>query len=681
MQNITRLAMLLFTLSYIILSHTIAWAIPDNNGVLGATQIESLPTTLNQPVADANISALEVKPSCGNLIFSSVWFKYTPTTDQNVVIDTFTSDYDTVLTLWSGEATALEELQCNDDNTVLNFQSQLSASLTANTTYHIGVGSLDDFTVADNSGKGNLVLTIKALADLTNDNLADAIAATGDLPFTTTQSTLGASNESNELAPSCANSGGSAWYTYLAPTDGIVVFNTYGSNYDTVISLWQGIAHPMTELACNNDGNDESVQSQLSYALEAGITYRINVSGVVVSGNVLPESGLMVLNISNPPLNDDLSNAITLDSLPFADNRLTAGATNETREQFADCAVSSNSVWYAYTPATDEYVSFDTLGSDYDTVLSIWTGASQNHPLTELDCNGDAIDPEDFSQSRIALQLTAGTPYYLNVSSTFGTDGGNLQFNAQPIERDIAITEQPADQSIKSGQRVTLRVTVSGNPIRLHQWYEGAVGDISRPVGTDDNEFISEPLTATTQFWVKITNPTGSVTSRSVTVTVTDEETPSPNAIGLSFTGESIATTARFTVRLDKADGTSGNDLALQPTDTVTIAMDIAPATADQAKTADLVVAAEFLPNPAEPANSIWLMQDNQGWLPWSGALQDLPAVATRSLTASETIQVYQGGLEFLTAGQYNIYVGYRLTDETLIVYSGEPVRFTVTQP
>jgi len=61
----------------------------------------------------------------------------------------------------------------------------------------------------------------------------------------------------------------------------------------------------------------------------------------------------------------------------------------------------------------------------------------------------------------------------------------------------------------------------SGSETRHYEWYQGASGDTSKKVGTDSNSFISGPLSAPTQFWVKVLNACGDASSSTINVEVT----------------------------------------------------------------------------------------------------------------------------------------------------------------
>jgi hypothetical protein len=131
------------------------------------------------------------------------------------------------------------------------------------------------------------------------------------------------------------------------------------------------------------------------------------------------------------PSNDNFANATTVtEPLPVTDSISTIDATTEATDPVPDCSGSvSHTVWYSYTPSADGLVQADTLGSDYDTVVSVWTGTAGS--LSQVGCN------DDFGgiggPSQLTFSATGGTTYYLMVGSfvgPFGGDvGGNLQFS------------------------------------------------------------------------------------------------------------------------------------------------------------------------------------------------------------------------------------------------------------
>jgi hypothetical protein len=82
-----------------------------------------------------------------------------------------------------------------------------------------------------------------------------------------------------------------------------------------------------------------------------------------------------------------------------------------------------------------------------------------------------------------------------------------------------AIIEQPASATIRSGTRITLSVAATGTEPRSYQWYEGARGDFSNPVGGGLSSFTSpQPITIPTAYWVRVANACGSADSTAANI-------------------------------------------------------------------------------------------------------------------------------------------------------------------
>lgn len=89
-----------------------------------------------------------------------------------------------------------------------------------------------------------------------------------------------------------------------------------------------------------------------------------------------------------------------------------------------------------------------------------------------------------------------------------------------------AITTQPESRSVTSGQSVTLWVQASGTEPLSYQWFVGASGSTTTPIGgATAASYTTSPLTQTTSFWVRVTNSAGTADSATATITVTGAET------------------------------------------------------------------------------------------------------------------------------------------------------------
>jgi DNA/RNA endonuclease G (NUC1) len=83
-----------------------------------------------------------------------------------------------------------------------------------------------------------------------------------------------------------------------------------------------------------------------------------------------------------------------------------------------------------------------------------------------------------------------------------------------------SISQNPQSQTIASGQTATLTVVASGTAPLTYQWYQGAAGVTTTPVGTNSSSFTTPALTATTSYWARVTNSQGSADSTAATITV-----------------------------------------------------------------------------------------------------------------------------------------------------------------
>lgn len=97
---------------------------------------------------------------------------------------------------------------------------------------------------------------------------------------------------------------------------------------------------------------------------------------------------------------------------------------DETEAQSGSCGGSSApEAIVSWTPSTSGSWTLDTIGSDYDTVLYVRSGACTG---TEEACNDDSSG----TQSSVTITATVGLEYFVFVDGYSGT--GNWVLNANP---------------------------------------------------------------------------------------------------------------------------------------------------------------------------------------------------------------------------------------------------------
>ena len=127
--------------------------------------------------------------------------------------------------------------------------------------------------------------------------------------------------------------------------------------------------------------------------------------------------------------------------------------------------------------------------------------------------------------------LTTSTSYWVQVSNVVGSV--NSATATITVQTGPAITTQPVSQTINSGQTAALSVVATGTAPLSYQWYQGASGDTSTLIsGATASSYTTPALTASTSYWVRVSNVVGSVNSATAIVTVQTPPTITTQPVG-----------------------------------------------------------------------------------------------------------------------------------------------------
>lgn len=135
---------------------TVAVSGPANDNFGSAIDIGSVPSTRTATTTNATTEGgeqLGLSSSCGPRSGSygkTVWYRFTPSSDMTLTVDTSGSDYDTVLAAYIGGSLGGSRIACNDDASGTG-QSRLSFNAAVGTIYHFQVGGY-------NGASGNLAI-------------------------------------------------------------------------------------------------------------------------------------------------------------------------------------------------------------------------------------------------------------------------------------------------------------------------------------------------------------------------------------------------------------------------------------------------------------------------------------------------------------------------------------------
>ncbi|MBX3385677.1 MAG: hypothetical protein KF768_03820 [Phycisphaeraceae bacterium] len=220
------------------------------------------------------------------------------------------------------------------------------------------------------------------------------------------------------------------WYVFTAPEASIYRFDTEGStalpggSADTALQLFATDCFDMfVELACDDDGGS-GLLSNIEIAMAMGDTVHIRVS-------TFPgDEGAFRLNVTDlgdgsAPANDNCLGTPAVAMLGANSGTNLFASQDGSVPTCATGAATINDVWWTFTPAATGIYQIDTFGSALsDTVLAVLDG-----------CNGAQLACNDDSgaglQSRVILELTMGTTYFIQVGG-FGALTGNLVLNINP---------------------------------------------------------------------------------------------------------------------------------------------------------------------------------------------------------------------------------------------------------
>ncbi len=153
---------------------------------------------------------------------------------------------------------------------------------------------------------------------------------------------------------------------------------------------------------------------------------------VVVSNSVGTATSVEAVLLVNPvtpvPANDLFANRITISGSSNVVAGVSVGATKEANEPVHAGNAGGKSVWWSWTaPGSGTYL-ITTAGSDFDTLLNVYTGSAVNGLVSA----GGNDDPQ--SQTRhatVRLNAIAGTTYQIAVDGYNG-DAGQVRLTVKP---------------------------------------------------------------------------------------------------------------------------------------------------------------------------------------------------------------------------------------------------------
>ena len=280
------------------------------------------------------------------------------------------------------------------------------------------------------NASGSVTSSVAVLTVLTasaNDAFADRFPIVGTTNNLVAQN-YNATREAGEPAHAGKDTGGSLWWTWVAPRNGLVRVDTVGSTnaagevLNTVLAVYTGnTLNTLTPVTANDDEiPGQLASSAVFFRAAAGVAYQIAVAGFR-DANGTVAVGSILLNLAQAPDNDYFANRLAFPAgVPrVRDNNV--GTTKEPGERNHAFNAGGKSVWWSWVAPSNGLYRLDTTGSAFDTLLAVYTGSALNALTLIGEHDGDPAD--NFFVSRVQFQAIGGTEYQFAVDGYQGVSG------------------------------------------------------------------------------------------------------------------------------------------------------------------------------------------------------------------------------------------------------------------
>ena len=419
----------------------------------------------------------------------SVWWKWTAPANGILNLGASSSAMDTTLALFAGWTL---------DDLILCAQNNNENSSTTNSALSFEVSQGIEYSILVSGDEGsqgtfNLTINFQALSEESkpgNDDFVSAKRLSGHSANSVGHNRL-ASEEDSETFLSYNQSKpiNSVWWYWQAPATGTTKVSLAGSEFDTLLKVFEGSSMSNLILVAENDDYEGESTSEIDFYSEEGKTYYFSVDGFEASTGDIAISVTHTEQEIQGPANDSFENARTLDGFTARDSVTNEGATGKKGEFSSPLdGATLPSVWWKWTPNRDGYITVDTKGSNFNTILEVFR-MGQSGQLSSIGQNDDFFG----SSSLVHLDATAQTTYFFGVAGSNGEEGlvilnlNEVEQSGSPItdesiraklqseaesntwENNLLVVEQP-EKETNSSKFYTIENAPTDKQTNLWRW-------------------------------------------------------------------------------------------------------------------------------------------------------------------------------------------------------------------
>ena len=341
-----------------------------------------------------------------------VWFQ-TIGTGQQVTASLCTgTNYDSKLSVYSGDCAALACIDGNDD--ACGTVSEVNYGGLAGTVYHILVHGFGATT-----GDFTLSLTCSGTSAVPlNDSCSAAEPIQCD--STVTGSTLFATTDGQSFCGT-TNSAPGVWYQYIGTGDAIVASMCTGTSYDSKLTVYEGSCGALTCVGGDDDGcSGGNTASEVAFNSVVGSVYYLLVHGFgTMAGDyslTLSCNGVPII-----PPNDSCVNANPI----FCGSTITDSTIHASPSTLVNFCGTSNTgpgVWFQFQGTNDSLTLSTCNAADFDTKIQVFSGTCAS--LTCVDGNDD-FGGCTGGTSQVGINTSDTLTYWVHATG-FGANTGTF---------------------------------------------------------------------------------------------------------------------------------------------------------------------------------------------------------------------------------------------------------------
>ncbi|MEM9379115.1 MAG: hypothetical protein AAGB93_04125 [Planctomycetota bacterium] len=209
---------------------------------------------------------------------TDVWVRWTAEGSGSVTIDTCAgATFDTALAVWRGaDCDSLLPLGCSDDSALCGASGRIRLDIDAGDVLYVQLGS----PASSGGAAGRATLTIDESPGPANDECTDPahLDGLGSFAFSTVGASTSGFAGGGTCSPGAAAVNQDVFFAWTAPAPGDYSFDTFGSGFDTRLSVHTGA--DCSAVCVGHDDDTLGLQSRLVLRnVGAGDAFLVQVGG------------------------------------------------------------------------------------------------------------------------------------------------------------------------------------------------------------------------------------------------------------------------------------------------------------------------------------------------------------------------------------------------------------------